>query len=563
MSITGIPQFADGEIPSAAKLNQLGDAITNKFGGAVTPGDMTWPFVVQGNIDFDQTYGIVGLRTFWNIINAAEYDSLDDAITAAEDAGGTCVLIPPDTTITADGVNVDTSGITIMGCGKTSILKLTSGSSSGYLLRTGAGSLSNISIESLQLDGQSTGAAQIGVIVRKVDAFTMRDVWVKNFTGVGVQLTNDGTDGNACTDAKILNCRFTGGSTHHLQVIDCDGLQISGFKSTSAPAVGILMEPAATAGLIKRIMLNNVDIETPTGIGISILGASGTPNANWSYIWMDHCVVTDAAADAFNIGEASKILKYVSIRNCDAPEATSDAFVVNVNIGVVQNCSGHSAGGDGIDLVSSDTVSVTGCEFRAAGAYGCDLDGTTDAHIVGNNFTGASTAAYLATSATTPRIHGNVGAVNSPAPSGIGDGLDNSRTGSAGDMGFSYTIPANGVRIGDVIRIRVYLNYTHSAGSLDLEARFGGTGIGSIGATSATTDALVQWDATVVALSGAGSCNAIISVSAEAGPTNKAARSGVTIDFTTDTAVTFQATSLGAGSTVQLRGIHIDIIGAT
>ena len=64
MAITGIPTFVDGEIPPAAKLNQLGDAITTKFGGAVTPGDMSWPMVVQGNIDFDKTYGIVGLRTF-------------------------------------------------------------------------------------------------------------------------------------------------------------------------------------------------------------------------------------------------------------------------------------------------------------------------------------------------------------------------------------------------------------------------------------------------------------------------------------------------------------------
>lgn len=563
MAITGIPIFVDGEIPPAAKLNQLGDAITNKFGGAVTPADMTWPFVVQGNIDFDNTYGIVALRTFWNIINAAEYDSLDDAITAAEAAGGTCVLIPPNTsTLIADGVDIDTSGITIMGCGKSSVIKLTPGSTSGYLLRTGAGSLSNISIENLTLDGQSAGTAQAGVIVRRVDAFTMRDVWLKNFTGPAVWLTNDGTNGNACTDAKIINCRFTGGSTYNLQVTDIDGLQIIGFKSTTAPSDAIFMEPGSSAGLMKRILMSSVDIETPTGRGIVILGA-GASNANWSYIWLNHCIVTDAGGDGFNIGEASKFLKYVSIRNCDAPEATADAFVVNINIGEIKGCSGYSAGEDGLDLVSSDTVTVQGCDFKNATAVGIDLDGTTDAHIIGNNLTG-SAAAYLATNATTPRIHGNEGAVNAPAPSGIGDGTSYSRTGSTGDMGFLYTIPANGVRVGDLVRIRIYVNYTHSAGIGIIEARLGGNTIGSSGAfPTANTEITLQWDCAVVGLSGAGSGNSILTIEDEQSNTVSLLRTNATVDFTTDSALTFQATSLGAGSTLQVRGISVDIIGAT
>lgn len=554
MAITGIPIFKDGEIPPAAKLNQLGDAITTKFSGAVSPSDMTWPFVVEGNIDFDRTYGIIGLRTFWNIINADEYDSLDDAVTAAEDAGGTCILIPPDTTITADGVDIDTSGIVIVGCGKTSILKLTSGSTSGYLLRTGAGSLTDIAIENLTMDGQSTGSAQAGIIVRRVDSFQMRNVWVKNFTGVGVTLTNDGTDGNACTDASLTKMRFTGGSTTHLHVIDCDGLQIDGFKSTSAPAVAILMEPAASAGLIKRIMLTNVEIETPTGIGISILGFSGTPSANWSYIWLVQCHVTDAAADAFNIGEASKILKYVSVVGCTAPEATGDAFVMNMNIGEMKGCSGYSPGVRGLDLVDSDTVTVASCDFKNAGTYGVDLDDTTDAHVVFNNLSGASTAAFLATNATTPIIRNNQGAIG--VGGGTSDGSADART-TTGTFTFSFTIPANAVRIDDIIQVIAATN--HSSGTATFRLEYGGVAGPSV--TAVAVNGYITFNVLINALTGANSTQGTAIFVQEGGTNNTTIRVNSTVDWTTDTALTFELTAISAG-TMTLQDIGVAILGA-
>ena len=142
MPITNLPTFTDEELLAAAKLNLMRNAINSKF-SAITGADLTWPLVAEGNIDFDSQFSIVGLRTFWNIINASEYATFQAAIDAAEAAGGGCVVIPPATTVVADGVSIDASSIAIVGCGPSSVLQLTTAASSGYLVRTGTSSLAD------------------------------------------------------------------------------------------------------------------------------------------------------------------------------------------------------------------------------------------------------------------------------------------------------------------------------------------------------------------------------------------------------------------------------------
>jgi parallel beta-helix repeat protein len=445
MAITGIPTFTDGEIPPASKLNQLGDAITNKFGGAVVPSELAYPFVLEGNIDFDDTYSILGLRTFWTIINAGEYPltaaGFQSAMDAAVTAGGGCVVIPPDTTITADGIDFDESNITIMGFGKSSELKLTTGASSGYLLRTGSSSRTNIVIKNLVLNGQSTGTAQKGVIVRRVDGFKMQNVICKNFTGVDLELTNDGTNGNSCIDAHITDCTFNGGSTSHIIGNDIDGLVLDNVKSISAGAAAIALEAAHANALMKRISMSNVDIDSVTGVGISILGTAAAASDNHSIINLNQCTVTGSSSDALNIGGSSKWLKHISIKGCMCPDAGADALKVYADKGVVSGNYFENATGDAIDLGDSEDLSISNNICNNATTYGIDASGTTDCRIFNNDVTGAGTGIYRAGATTLISGH-NIGDLGTLLNSTI-----YKRTvgvaGASDTEVFSYTVPAD------------------------------------------------------------------------------------------------------------------------
>ena len=537
MAITGIPTFVDGEIPPAAKLNQLGDAITNKFGGAITPGDMTWPFVVEGNIDFDRTWGIVGLRQFWNIINVDEYVDFDAAITAAESMdGGACVLIPPSFSIEADNIDIDASNITIMGCGKSSVLKLTPGASN-FLLRTGSGSLSNITLENLTIDGQGTGTGSpLGVIVRQVTGFAMRDVHIKNFKGSAVQLTHDGTASHSCIDAQITGTKFTGGLAAHLQVIDIDGLIISDMKSETCATTPIFMEPSAAGGLIKRIKMSNVDIDGPSGVGVTILGASATANDNWSLIDLRDIQVYRAGSDAFNFGLAAKVLKYATMVGCSAPNATGGGAKVNISEGELCDNFFRSAGGDGIDMLA-----------------------TENSVIQGNNVTDATGAAIVVASEGGNYIGQNPGYVATIISGSHADASSYTKSDAPGDLNWSYTIPAYTLRVGDTLEVEAYASYTHSAGALDFELQIGGVDGGSSGSKSANVDYVVRWKYIIVALDGAGTNMQKLFVGS--GPDVVLVDSDITIDWKVDQELTINATSLGAGSTLAITRINVTIHG--
>ena len=128
MAIT-LPTFRNKEILTAGKLMQLVQAISAKL-AAITGADLTWDLVCGGNIDFDNQYGILGLRKFWNVINVSEYPeatALEDAKTELESMGGGVLYIPPDTTITSAPVSIDSNYIAIIGGVPSSVLKLQAG----------------------------------------------------------------------------------------------------------------------------------------------------------------------------------------------------------------------------------------------------------------------------------------------------------------------------------------------------------------------------------------------------------------------------------------------------
>ena len=136
MGFVNLPTIADKQLLTGAQLRQIVAALQ---GYAAQSADIAWDLVAGGNIDFDNLYTINNMRTLWKIINADEYDSLEDAVTAAEGGSvGACVIIPPNTTVTTTGCTIDASEIAIIGFGDSSIIQVSSGTSPAITVAAGS-----------------------------------------------------------------------------------------------------------------------------------------------------------------------------------------------------------------------------------------------------------------------------------------------------------------------------------------------------------------------------------------------------------------------------------------
>lgn len=537
MPYLNLPDFEARQILTAAQLNQIIAALQ---GFAAQPADISWPLICGGNIDFGKQHGIVGLRTLWNIINADEYTTLQLAVDAAEAAGGGCVLIPPDTTIEADGVNIEASKIWIVGCGPSSVIQSTG--SSGYSIRTGNAGLTDIGLANLTMDGNSV-AGQDGIQFRYVDGLTVSGVHFKAWDGSALVITNAGTPGTQkCQHALVTDCRFDDGAAAHIDCIDLDIGLFQNITSDSATAAAALdFEPATSAGFLKNLRLTNIVVDGTTGIGVSILGASGTPNDNWSLIDLSGVQVTGVSSDAFNIGLASKILKYVSMTNCSAPAAGADAAKINVSESQVHNNFFRDATGDGIDLLASETTSVFGNHVAGAGTNAIN-GGTGQGNYIGQN------PGYIA------KIVSGVEA----------DSTVYSKSDSTGDMGWSYTILADTIKVGDTLEVNMFADLGWGSGNMELQLQIGGVAAGNTGTVSGSDFTFWgTWKFIVTAVTGAGTEGTAVILAKSAGGTTSStlAQAQYTIDWTSDNALTFEATSLAAGSTIQIKRLFVKLHG--
>lgn len=552
-----LPTFTIKEILTAAKLQQLRNAIAAKF-QAITGADIAWPLVAGGNIDFNQSaYSIIGLRTFWGLINADEYSTFQAACDAA--AGGGCVFIPPNTTITTDGVDISNTKVTIMGCGPSSVLQLNSGASSGYLLRTGTGSLVDIMIADLTLDGNSTAAANKGIVSRRVHNFTMHNVHLKNFKDAAVHVTNSGTQGESSTNVMLSELRFEGNLANDILVDDVDGLTINDVRSADSGGVSIYMEPVGAGSFLRDIRLDDVEVDNPTGIGIDIVGVAGTASTNFERVSLSDVRVYSPSSHGIRVGDTSKILQHVTLDNCHVYSAGDVGIIVNADSGHVVGCYAPEAASKGLDLLDSDTVTVQGCNFRDATTYGIDLDGTSNCNVSGNVVSGAGTQATLKTNVTNLRCGNNYGEIGPAPATAVHDSANYAATGT-GDVGYSETIFGGTLKVGDTIRFTLGVGVTiGTGGTQTIQLQLGGTTISTFSTTVAGD---YVWEAIVVvaALSGAGS--AIIETTTITNAGSGAASGSATIDWTTDKAVTFNVSAITASSTLSVRRPMIHMIGA-
>lgn len=529
-----LPDFEARELLTAAQLTQI---VTALQGFSAQSADITWPLVAGGDLDFDKLYGIVGLRTLWNIVNASEYDTLQAAVDAAEAmTGGTCVFIPPSETIPADGVSIEADNIWIVGCGDSSVIQATG--STGYAIRTSGGARSNIGLMNLRMDGDSV-AGQDGIQFRYTDGITVKGVRFEDWDGSALVLTNAGSDGTEkCQNAFVTDCVFTGGAGAHIECIDLDGGSFDLLVSDSATATAALdFEPASAAGFIKDITLSNVRITGTTGIGVQILGAAAVFNANWSLIDLSNVTVTGATGNAFVVGDTLKILKSVKISGCSAPSTANGAIplTANIDLGHITGCFFQDATPDSaIDLTLSDTISVHGNNVINAGTPAIDLTGV----VAGTVQCGSNPGDFGPT-------HSNI----------YIDDTDHTLGGTTtGDMGFLKTISGGSVRPNDIVRVVAAIDGVGN-GTVQLQLE----GVGSGSTTISADSHVITWYIKVG--TGAGGTSYLRSHVSDL-PAVTTDHASITVDWTADVDVTFNCTAHGgAGDITVARGV-VELVGS-
>jgi parallel beta-helix repeat protein len=500
MPISNLPSFTDGQLLTAAQLNQIVTALQTKFSGNVSGSDINWPLVAQGNISLNDAYTLTSMRTLWNVINADEYDSLADAVSALP-AGGGAIFIPPNTTIEADGVDI-AKPVCIYGAGKTSVLRLTSGSTSGYLLRASA--VSNVDLVNLSIDGNSgTGSAQDGVQLRNVDGARVLNVEFDDFSGEALVITNDGTAGQSCRDVVVGDCKFNGGDANHLFVRDVRGLVVANCRFDNPTDDCIYGEPSASGAYLQSVLIANCH-GSSCDFGIQLLGASGTASDNWSRIRVIGCDFDTVASSGMRLGTTSKILKSCLVAGNTLSNVTGDAFQALIAGGLITGNYAPGAGGDGIDLTDSTDLSITNNDFHDATSTGIDLTNSTDCTVAYNNLSGAGTA-LVTTNASGQYISSNIGALAPTVKTAYGSNPDEaSASAASGTFSESVTIPAGTVTVGSVIRVRAHAAHSGTADNSTFRVALAGEQAQAVTVNSAN-DANGDWVFVVKALSGTGS----------------------------------------------------------
>jgi len=377
MAITNLPTFEDDEILSASKLNELRDAIETKFSGAISGSDISWPLVAQGNLDMSG-YSILGVKTFWNIINADEYTTFQAAIDAAEAAGGGAVVIPPNTTIEAQGLTIDVGNIAIIGYGEASVLKLPDAPASDMI--TTQASLTGLRFEHVRFDGNTGAGTNLNCLslVNAIDCKVLNcsfDDW----SGSCIDMQDD--LGAACDDVEILGCDFVGGDGDLVKAQGLISCHISNcdFESSTATG-GINIIPSAGAQA-ERITISGNHI-TVSGDGIRMVSNGGTDYGD-CIITSNYVKVTGTTKSGIVCGEAG-----VPMQNCliadniieaateHGIEGNGPGMVVNGNI--VRNCTG-----DGISMVSDD-MTMHGNVCKANGGNGITIANCSEITVANN-----------------------------------------------------------------------------------------------------------------------------------------------------------------------------------
>lgn len=218
-------------------------------------------FTVQGNFNYisltDPIIGAVG-------------DGITDnttAITAAL-ALNIPVFIPPGVFLTS-GLIVP-SGTSIFGVGKTSQLKLKSGSNSVMLTCSGT-----IDFKSFYLDVNKSG--QVGSnlhgikLIDGIDA-TLEELRIINSLGDGINIAGNSTTGISMHKIFISGATKNGMTIEAGTNINMSQVRTYNGDSVSSPGDGMSLAPINALSLISEITITGCTSRNNPGRGLSILG---------------------------------------------------------------------------------------------------------------------------------------------------------------------------------------------------------------------------------------------------------------------------------------------------
>lgn len=465
MAIVTLPTFSKKQILLAEQLNALVAALNAKFSGGFDASDLQWPLEAEGDLAMGN-YNITGARKIMGVINAANYPTLQDAVTAAGTGG--CVFIPPDTTVTASGVAFTGDGVAIIGAGPSSEIMLTTDSTDGFILRSATTGQTGFMLANLTMNGNGhTGTGQAGLILRRVSDIFIHDVIFKDFSGPAIQFTNDGSDGNACQRLYLRGCTFSGGDSagaYHLLANDLSDALISScvFKDCADDTIHFAV--GSGTQLMRRIAISQCSVSGGAGAAIHIVGGGAVASANQADISVYQNVVSTLSGSdpAIVLGTTGGRLLRVSAYGNSAPSAPGDGLSVCADYGHVSANILYSATGDGIDLTESSTLEIVGNDVRSAGAYGIEAHLSTSCIAHDNRTQGASTGPIYR--AATLRQWANGDTVGSLPATAYVNPTSDSGTGGGDPVDVLITIPANSLRVGDVIKARGVFT---SAGTAD------------------------------------------------------------------------------------------------
>ena len=385
MAITTLPTFEDDEILSAGKLNELRDAIEDKFTGAITGADLAWPLVAQGNLDM-AGFSVLGVKNFRSIYDSTQYASLQAAIDAAEVAGGGVVLIPSGTEYEVQGLTIESDNVALVGQGDDSVLKLTTGATAGQLLNV-ASQVEGVRIIGIKFDGNTgTGSGQEAIRLQRTINTKIIDCTFDDFSGNCIYVTNGGSAGNASTDVEVRDCRFKGGDDEHFYADDVDGLQVVGCVSTdSGTGVGgIVCEAGSASHLIKDVTIQDCRVDNPDDYGIAILGGGASASTNQIDCHILNCKVDTPTGNGIQLGTAAKYMDQSS----------------------VQKSRVYSGTAAGIGFVG-DHITIAGCRASSNGAEG--IVGEADGLVLADNIANDNTTIGISIGASNDvAISGNV-----------------------------------------------------------------------------------------------------------------------------------------------------------
>lgn len=460
------PTYEDKQILTPEDLNDFVQDLQDKFTAGISAADIQWPLLAENNLEMD-VYEIIGGRKIWSIVNAAEYDSLDAALTAA--SGGIC-FIPPNTTIEASDVEIPGSGTAIIGCGQSSVIKASSGASGSLLKNTTSGVTAQLLIANLRLDGNSESCD--GLELNGAQYCMISNVQFEDFAGKALQLTADG----ATEPERIVisNCLFKN-NDYHVYVEACRDVVIGNCHLRDSDDASIV----ATGSVIRRLCIHDNVIQGADAESIQILGGAGAyATDNSEIIVADNVIDGSGMTDSvpvIEVGSATGRMQHVTITGNQIANATSDAIKTYARYVVIDGNNCDDAGQHGVDCTSSAYATITGNHCRSASNVGIKaVNGGTGIVISGNNVLECTTAIQAADASYHFSNAGHIGG----APAALYS------------QAATPTIPANTLRAGDVVEIWQHISVTTGTGDYDI--LLDGNNIGTTKSSTSTGDRQIR-----------------------------------------------------------------------